>query len=66
MSNEIKDLYATLHTRLEGVGNHLKTAMVEMQSASEATEAELRSKLSAAKAKVAETKADAEAAKARL
>ena len=32
MSNAIKDLYASLHTRLDAVGNHLKTAMAEMQS----------------------------------
>ncbi len=66
MGNEMKDLYASLHARLDAVGNHLKKAMAEMQSASKETEAELRSKLSAAKVKVAEMKADAKASKAKL
>mgnify|MGYP000650446095 FL=1 len=66
MSNKMKDLYAGLQDRLDAAGNHLKKATAEMQSVSKETEAELRSKLSAAKTKAAEMKADAKATKAKL
>lgn len=59
MSNKMKDLYVSLQDRLDAAGSHLKKATAEMQSVSKETEAELRSKLSAAKDKAAEMRADA-------
>ena len=53
MSNKMKDLYVSLQDRLDAAWNHLKKATAEMQSVSKETEAELRSKLSAAKDKAA-------------
>lgn len=66
MSNEMKELYAGLHARMDAVGEHLRGAMDELQSGAKDSQAALHAKLVAASAKVAETKADAEAAKARL
>jgi hypothetical protein len=53
MSNKMKDLYVSLQDRLDAAASHLKKATAEMQSVSKEMEAELRSKLSAAKDKAA-------------